>query len=687
MSTPLNSIRRRTTISVAMAAAGALATAGSPDSLQALPVVEVTAGAVRKDLLPDAPTNPQRTEATAAAGTEILDREAIRALEPRDAIDLLDKAVGLNVTYQGRRSPFFVDERGGGSMTFVLNGSVLPSSANRILQKIPLDAIEEIQIVRGSTSLALGPCIPVGASASGSGINTGFVLIRTRQPAKTEFQVSAMFEKSASQPVADGQSVWAGTHLGDANGWSGFVGAMASRSDMPSKDSWYDGRSSNALLFTGGVHYGIFDATATAYADSGRFEMQRGLTLAGTLDASKWSYDPLVTTVLSSDLRLAWTKDQTTLGSLFWTKYEQNETNASFANATVTTRAFTEHSKGWSLRHNARFHNTLVLLGSQYSQSTGYGPNTNTAFNDWETSILGWSATVEQKLFDERLALDAGFRQDQKHIDHTATSAANLKAANDVDLAPSRTITLGTGWTQNLFAVAARWFGGWEGESGDFDLKTKNGKPLHAMDQTRAEVSAEVRPFPWLAPGATWFVVDIDNQKAATTDTFSVDGSTYYFYTETDVHRQGLELRLKGESGPLFAGISGDYDLSWTRLLVNETKTDSTTADAIGVSQPENIYTAKVGAAWKGWRLTLSGKNVDPWVQSTSAMGTANNVHLGDYIRLDASLSKAFAVAGHEIRGEVYARNLGNDHYSTRYTTGYYRDRGLTAGSKLTLGL
>src|ERR1035437_5168031 len=75
-------------------------------TLQTLPDVEVSARPVREELQPRSLANPYRTEKSAEAGTETFSREDIQALEPKDVFDLLDKAVGLNVTYQGRKSPF-----------------------------------------------------------------------------------------------------------------------------------------------------------------------------------------------------------------------------------------------------------------------------------------------------------------------------------------------------------------------------------------------------------------------------------------------------------------------------------------------------------------------------------------------------------------------------------------------------
>ena len=114
---------------LAVAASG-LAQASEPT----LPTVEVSAKTQRADLEPDSLKNPYRVESTGRFGSEVITREDIEALAPKDVFDLLDKAVGMNLTYQGRKSPYFLDERGGGNLTYILDGAILPSSSNRILQ-------------------------------------------------------------------------------------------------------------------------------------------------------------------------------------------------------------------------------------------------------------------------------------------------------------------------------------------------------------------------------------------------------------------------------------------------------------------------------------------------------------------------------------------------------------------------
>jgi hypothetical protein len=268
----------------------------------------------RKDLAPDSITNPFRVETSAQVGSEVFNRDDIQNIMPKDLNDLLDKATGLNVTYQGRKNPFFVSQRGGGTFSYIVDGAFLPPSTNRILYKIPMSAVEEMQVVRGATSLTLGPCIPIGSSNSGSGLNTGYVILRTRRPDTTEVTMKASIEQSTGgQPLAHSESLFVGTSGNVTSSVDGYVGALASNMDRPSKDTWFDGTSSYGGMVTMGFNVKGLSVHGMAYHDQGRFEMQRGVKPDGTLDTSKWYYAPLRTTVIAGDATLEWTPNRTAL--------------------------------------------------------------------------------------------------------------------------------------------------------------------------------------------------------------------------------------------------------------------------------------------------------------------------------------------------------------------------------------
>lgn len=678
-----------TLLFVAGTASGAAAQVEQAETSQQLKpiVVEGEQERQRDDLKADSTTNLYRVEASSRFGTEVFTEKDIKALHPDNVFDLLDKAAGVNLIYQGRRSPFIVEERGGGTFTYIIDGAVLPPSSNRILYKFPVAAIEEMQIVRGSTSLTLGPSIPIGASNSGSGLNTGFIIIRTKQPKKTEAVLTASAEKAnGGHPIETNESLYVGTRFGDGGQGKeegpvkGYLAGLAAKMDRPSQNTWYDGRSSEGGMGTAGFAFGKFNINMMAYKDSGTLEMQRGISSTGLLMADKWYYDPLETTLYSSDMAMQWTPNQTTLFNVFKTTYNQKEHNESFTSSTASIRQYDEDTSGFGLRHNARFGDTLVQAGWQMSDSSGFGPNLSNAYNRYDTSINGWSASVEQKLFNEKLVLDGGYRQDTKHIDYSSTLAKSDSANNNVDMDPAKVYALGSRWRiTDMYALSGRYYHGDQGTSGDFDMRPlpKTGL-LQPERQERVEIGLEAEIVPWFQPSLTWFNVDAENTKTASTTTYVTNGATYYYYTQSDELRRGLELMIKGTIAK-----KTTYKLSWTHILDGETTSSGITANALGVTTPENLFGLILSHSWEPYRFNLSIKQVDQWTSTGSPMGVSTVDGIGDYTRVDANIQRDFQLGQTLLTATLFGRNLSDDNYSTRYVTGYYPDRGRTIGLEL----
>lgn len=635
----------------------------------------------REDLAPDSLTNLYRTEKSAKAGTEIFTPEDIKNIQPKDINDLLNTAVGLNVTYQGRRSPYLVSQRGGGSCTYILDGAVLPPSSNRILYKIPMSAIEEIKVVRGSTSLTLGPSIPIGASGSGSGLNTGYIIIRTKRPEKTEAVLKASIEKgTGGHPTAHKESVFLGTEGTFFSSLEGYFGGLIANMDKPSKDTWFDGQDSRGEMGVTGFRAGKFSLNMMTYHDSGCFEMQRGIDEDGIRSDVKWYYDPLKTTVYSGDMAMAWTSHHITLLNSFHTRYEQAEHNESFVSDTASMREYEEKTKGLGLRHHARFGGTLFQIGAQMSNSTGFGPNTKNKYNKYDTTVTGWSGSLEQRLFSGRLVIDGGYREDTKHIDNSSTSDEHNDVQSDVDMSPSKVFAIGSHYIiTNMFTFDGRFFHGEQGTSGDFDIRAETGT-LHHEKQDRIELTVSANPAPYVKPALTWFSVDMKNKKSATSATYETDTGTYYYYTESDELRRGLELMVSGSIGK---GTS--YKASWTHMLDSKSTEDGVTTDSLGTSNPENLYTLILTQKWLAYRANLSIKTVTEWEKSSSPRGTAEGLELGDYTRVDINIQRDFTIKDLMLNITLYGRNIAAENYATRYVTGYYYDRGCILGTEITL--
>lgn len=668
-----------------LACAVLLAQADDVNVLEGVSVNGENSYVSRDDIELSSPTNLYKLEQSAHTSTEIFTQKEIEAYKAKDLFDLLNKATGVDLTYHGRRSPFNVSMRGSGNITYIIDGAILPPAVSRILYKIPMIAIEEIQIIRSATSLSLAPSIGIGASNSGSGVNIGFVVIRTKQPKKTQGILSAFYEKAVSQEGANGQSLYAGTTFGDTAGLHGSIGGAISRFDRPSNDTWFDGSDGETGMVNGSLKYGGFALNLMGYKDSGRLEMQRGVTHTGTLDKSKWYYDPLKTTILSLDASMAWSENHVTLFSVGHTDYKQYEHNEYFDATPPSTRDYEEKTAAYSLRHHARFGDTSLQLGTQYTKSEGEGANQSTPFNTYETSVLGFSAGVEQRFLDGDGVVDLGYRRDQKHINDSVAAKTqiqytnNLDANNDVDLAPASIYALGGLYRLSPnYMISARYFYGDQGTSGDFDLKTQDGSALGDEKQKRFETTFDASFSKVLGTALTYFDTRIDNEKVATSTTYIVDGAEYYYYTQQNSRTKGIELTLKGT-----LATNTNYRFSYTRTLEQKVS-PSSFEDNVGITIPRDNISALVSHVWDATTFNASLKKVSGYTSSQSPMGWSN-ADLGDYLRVDANIVHTFDLGSYKADLKLYGRNLTHDQYATKYTTGYYYDRGRTIGVEATL--
>src|SRR5690606_11575001 len=124
---------------------------------------------------------------------------------------------------------------------------------------------------------------------------------------------------------------------------------------------------------------------------------------------------------------------------------------------------------------------------------------------------------------------------------------ATPNANSGVDLSPASIVTLGGVYALNdRHAISARYVYGDQGVSGDFTMQTKDGSALDAEKQYRYESALASKIAPYVHSLGTYFDTDIRNEKRATSDTYMLDDSEYYYYEQVDSRTKGVELTLKG---------------------------------------------------------------------------------------------------------------------------------------------
>jgi iron complex outermembrane receptor protein len=155
--------------------------------------------------------------------------------------------------------------------------------------------------------------------------------------------------------------------------------------------------------------------------------------------------------------------------------------------------------------------------------------------------------------------------------------------------------------------------------------------------------------------------------------------SEYYYYKQVDSRTKGVELTLKGTIAD-----NTRYQFSWTRILSKETENYQNVEDEVGVVIPRDTFSLLLTHQWNEYRFNLSGKKAGAYTSSLSPMGLSY-ADLGDYTRIDLNIAKDFVFDRYVATAKIYGRNVTHDQYATKYTTGYYYDRGRTLGCELSI--
>ncbi len=176
-----------------------------------MPTITVTDAAYPAELQPQNVKNPFRTPASSQAHVQIISREEIEQLRAPDVFEAINMATGVVATPRSSRMGFSsLSIRGDSNFRWMIDGIYLDAgTGSRIMSAIPLAAVEEIKVVRGSSSLTFGPMTNTENPFGGAAVD-GFIVVRTRKPQKDEAQARLAVESNQGQQ----QSLWLGKKLG-----------------------------------------------------------------------------------------------------------------------------------------------------------------------------------------------------------------------------------------------------------------------------------------------------------------------------------------------------------------------------------------------------------------------------------------------------------------------------------------
>jgi len=674
----------------------------------------------RPDLAPNNVANFARVAPSSRPHTETFTRQDIEELKPSNVFDLLQHAVGVVVTFQGRKKGYDLMIRGDSNYAYIIDGAYVPvATASRLLQTLPVSAIEQIDVVRDSTALTLGPLVTFD-SASGA-LNSGFIVIRTRQSNKTEAELRGAVESYGTFTA----SGYAGTAFaGGGNMPKSYFSGLVSqrRTDGPAGyNAW--GNATTAMV-KAGVTTGILETNFELFQDHTRYGFQQAQPGQNTsaLVAQRWSYAPIDSTLLTSNSKLTWDEHSSTLLILSYNSVSAQNVQGSNSSTAVTLVPDQTYTISANVRHNLQFDHTLLQFGGEYVNFNS--PTGQMFYAGYAHSEQTFSGYIhgEQGLFEDRVILDASARFDNHDIiqgidlynqgngsggstgsgsgsgagsgtgggsgsgsgsgsgkSSTTTAATSTTTTTTYQYFYNRSLPLAKnfagGATFKLIPqlVATARYSHTE-QGGITGIISATGQQLDPETQNKWEVGLEAPLWAFFRPGFNVFDTKIDNDKTPTSYT-TVNGYQTALWSQTNTERRGFELIGNGQLTSAYGLTS--YRASWMHL----TDVTSSTIAVYPATIPKNVVNFALTHNWQDYSGTIGLTYVSPfWSNFNSADGLYHSI--GNFVTIDMRLGRSFDFGWTKANLSVYGRNITNRKYETVYG---FPGWGAVYGSELVL--
>lgn len=608
--------------------------------------------------------SPYRLPVSSQAATWLITQQEIEALQPRDIFDVLSCAPGVQLAFQGRKGMNFLSSRGGGTFiggtnfAVMVDGVSLPwTQTSRVLANFPVDNIESIRVVRDASILTLGPLSGLGSI--GAAVQ-GFIIIKTRTPAKaeTDFKLRYGNLNRAKIYASHGNSL-ENTHY--------FL--SYNKYHDGGRDDWNNSSDTDSVLLKGGYAAHGLTADISLYHDWATRETMRSLDISRTSD-SKWVYDPLNTLMISANVAKAWNRTQTTSLGLYMGRVEADLHQRSFARpAAYNLEEQEETSLQAALRHIITTDNNTLHLGGQaifWETPTGEFYYPGIARREQLYSLY----VFDEYALNQSWSLDGAVRADLKHVSkglnkYGPTEATPSQLIEDEWAEPSYSAALGAAYRINdnwrlSFKTS------YVVQGADQYLETADGKSLDTETQWRNEAAVAAHFNRYLRAAFTLFRYDLSNTKQVVGST-TIGEEVVNVYGNADVARQGVELDLSGA----LPVVPLNYRVSYSYQSSDNDKDN----DAI----PHHLVSLALGYAQDPVSANLIVRYVSPY---DSNQFSVNNIYyeIGDYTRLDANISYDFEINKVRMRATLFGQNLTDERYQSRLG---WEDVGLTFGMEL----
>ncbi|QDR82403.1 TonB-dependent receptor [Sporomusa termitida] len=581
------------------------------------------------------------------AATEVITREDIEAMHPKDVLEILERGTGIVGTRWGQKGYYKVQARGGDNIGIIIDGVYLPDTqASRILANLPVDLIESITLVRDASILTLGPIANFATNfVKGGSPSQGFIIIET-------LKVTGPVDKAKLSYGTFDTEKFSLLH-GDKPGDSAYYALGYAKDRSDGRSGWFNGRNFDTYFLKAGDKGEDWFADMTLIVNNGWSGQQvlfneDGSYLNRTSSLGKW--DPINTTLFTTNAAKLWDENRTTTFSFGYSSVRSSRIALVYSPAIKSHWEENEYLREVNLAHTLNFGRDTLKFGVQamwWHSPTGVAGQ---AGYERQEELYGYYLYGERRVND-KLTLDTGARLDRKHITkgvakYFAGGGSNIQYdATYGEFWEKEAVSFSLGAAYQLdpvYKLSSRF--SYSRQPAGRYLLTENNELLDAEVRYKYETGVTASYNKALNASLTAFLYDINDARVSTGKTYydAETGMDVTTYTGRDLTRKGLELSVHGRlSGPL--GYKAGYSYF-------------TSSDALDDSYiPHSSYNLALN-----YRQADIAANISLLYLSRFASSMGDATKLGGYTTIDANISKDL---DRTTKLTLYGRNITDRRY------------------------
>lgn len=624
---------------------GAAAPAGAQEAAAAkdteLPTVMVTAQKPGEEPVYSRLAIP----ASSKAATEVITREEIEAMHPKDVLEILERVSGITGTRWGNKGYYKVQARGGDNIGIIIDGIYFPDTqASRVLANLPVDLIESITIARDASIMTLGPVANFAAnSAKGGAPSQGFIIIKT-------LTVTGPVDKARLSYGTFGTEKFSIVH-GDKAGDTAYYALGYAKDRSDGRSGWNNERNFDTYFVKTGDKGEDWFADMTLIVNHGRSGQQAWFEPDGSYkNSSLGKWDPINTTLVTANAGKLWDENHTTTFSFGYSSVRSSRITLNPSPPIAPRWEENEYLRELNLAHTLKFDRDTLKFGVQamwWHSPTGVGGR---AGYERQEELYGYYVYGERRVND-KLTLDTGMRLDKKHITkgvakYFANGGNNIQYDSTYgELWEKEAFSFSLGGAYRLdpvYTLSSRF--SYSRQPAGRYLLTDNNELLDAEVRYKYETGVTASYNKALNASLTAFYYDIEDARVATGNRYydAANGVDVSTYTGRDLTRKGLELTVDGRLSGAFG-----YKAGYAYFTSSDVLDDSYI--------PHSSYTLALNYRQADVAANISLLHLSRF---KSSMGDATP--LGGYTTIDANISKDL---DERTKLTLYGRNITDRRY------------------------